>query len=678
MSNNSLACRAKVFASELTDKELFTSKQFLKTCTDYVEGCKIGKINLNIDYNLNSNEVGYTIEKSIYINAASSLCRFYSLQERRVLTVFGVLFHEIAHQRYLDFKGSSKRFYALENGNLPDFSPKSDDAQTAVDEIADVANANSNFFSLMTGVLHNLYNCIEDQNNETLMKAEFGGLVKDAINTSTIALRDSMETIENVEGKSDNLLSPLFMAILAYARFREVPLANPDDMWSTKTMQALKPMIPHIEQAVNTCDTAEKFEHMHDIFLLLWPYIKDQIKKEEKNESQNRQNQQGKESQQSQQKQEGQSGQQKALQNILQQLTTVAEQVGANQAPQQTSNGPGQNSNVASASQKASQNANNCQGLQKSDPNAGKGIRDAIAGKIGQEKAEKEADKEIASGTLAIIQAVDQSSSHKNVPIVTHRVLDVSDSEIELYDKKMSTLRPYAKMLAKKMQAELKDMRMGGVQHFREVGERLEANNAYRKDMRMFCNTKRPEDIPHMAISILVDLSGSMGGARLDGAMDAALMLYEFAQELNVPVMVAGHNTSGNMVNYTVFSDFECATKLDKYRLTKMRANGCNRDGAAIEVSANLLARRPEDTKLLFIISDGQPNHDGYSGNAAAEDIRSICTRYKRKGMQIYAAAIADDKDRLQQIYQEGFLDISDLSALPTLLCKMVKKKILF
>lgn len=183
-----------------------------------------------------------------------------------------------------------------------------------------------------------------------------------------------------------------------------------------------------------------------------------------------------------------------------------------------------------------------------------------------------------------------------------------------------------------------------------------------------------------MAISILVDHSGSMGGERLHSAMRASMLLYDFATKLDIPVEVAGHNTVdyGNGVNYFLYTDFRQVSPDEKYRLAKMVSDDCNRDGAAIEIAANRLARRPEEIRLLIVISDGQPNDAGYGGEEAAKDISGIVKRYQKQGVETIAAAIGDDKERIKSIYGEGaFLDIDDLSRFPKALVGLVRKRLL-
>ena len=105
-------------------------------------------------------------------------------------------------------------------------------------------------------------------------------------------------------------------------------------------------------------------------------------------------------------------------------------------------------------------------------------------------------------------------------------------------------------------------------------------------------------------------------------------------------------------------------------------ARGSNRDGAALRFVAEQLSKRPEAVKILILVSDGQPADSGYGGSAAEEDLRGIKQEYQRKGILFVAAAIGDDKQNIERIYGDSFLDISDLNQLPTKLTAVVKRHV--
>jgi len=140
--------------------------------------------------------------------------------------------------------------------------------------------------------------------------------------------------------------------------------------------------------------------------------------------------------------------------------------------------------------------------------------------------------------------------------------------------------------------------------------------------------------------------------------------------------MVYGHSTHYKGVDLYSYAEFEAYSNDDRYRLMDISAHSCNRDGAALRFVAEQLSRRPEEVKMLMLVSDGQPFDDDYMGTAAEEDLRGIQKEYQRKGLLFIAAAIGDDRENLQRIYGESYLDISDLSQLPIKLTQVVKRHI--
>jgi len=88
------------------------------------------------------------------------------------------------------------------------------------------------------------------------------------------------------------------------------------------------------------------------------------------------------------------------------------------------------------------------------------------------------------------------------------------------------------------------------------------------------------------------------------------------------------------------------------------------------------LSKRHEDIRILILVSDGQPADTGYGGTAAEEDLRGIKHEYARKGILFIAAAVGDDKENLERIYGDSFMDITDLNKLPVALTNAVKQHI--
>ena len=101
-----------------------------------------------------------------------------------------------------------------------------------------------------------------------------------------------------------------------------------------------------------------------------------------------------------------------------------------------------------------------------------------------------------------------------------------------------------------------------------------------------------------------------------------------------------------------------------------------NRDGAALRFVSEQLSKREEDIKLLIQICDGEPYAEGYNGVYAEADLVGIKLEYERRGLIYIVAAIGDDKENIERIYGNSFLDITNLDELPTRLTSIVKKYI--
>ena len=294
--------------------------------------------------------------------------------------------------------------------------------------------------------------------------------------------------------------------------------------------------------------------------------------------------------------------------------------------------------------------------------------------------AEKAACKQLENERLQELNDAAQSISygdiHKGVKITVHRIPEV-DEELETqYHDICGPLLNISKQLQRSLIQKLKDQQRGGKQTGLVMGRRLDAHALCRNDGRVFYKNNLPNEIPRISVGLLLDESGSMScGDRSTYARAAAIILYDFCQALNIPIMVYGHSTSWSSgVDLYSYAEFDSIDRDDKYRLMDIAARGSNRDGAALRFVAEQLSKRDEEVRILMLVSDGQPADCGYGGTAAEEDLRGIKQEYKRKGILFVAAAIGEDKQNIERIYGDSFLDISDLNQLPVKLTAVIKR----
>ena len=293
--------------------------------------------------------------------------------------------------------------------------------------------------------------------------------------------------------------------------------------------------------------------------------------------------------------------------------------------------------------------------------------------------AEKSVCQELEQNRLSELNREAQSISygdiHKGVAIRVNRMTEVPPEMVTQYNAIAGPLLAISKQLQKSLLRQLRDQQRGGKQTGLLMGRRLDAHALFRSDGKVFTKNALPIQPPEMAVGLLLDESGSMCSQdRATYARASAIILYDFCQALHVPVMVYGHSTGGSGVELYSYSEFDAIDREDKYRLVDISARGSNRDGTALRFVAERLSRRTEELKLLILVSDGQPADTGYYGTAAEEDLRGIQQEYRRKGILFIAAAIGDDKENIERIYGDSFLDITDLNQLPVKLTQVVKR----
>jgi len=302
---------------------------------------------------------------------------------------------------------------------------------------------------------------------------------------------------------------------------------------------------------------------------------------------------------------------------------------------------------------------------------------DRLLDQVAETKVHEELESARARELNELANSLSYGDVHSGVQFCVHRMRTVDDDLKEKYQAIAGPLLQISKQLQRSILQQLKDRRQGGKQTGLLMGRRLDTHALPRNDGRAFYKNNLPIDVPRISVALLDDESGSMSSKdRATYARAAAIILYDFCRALDIPVMVYGHSTSGYDVDLYSYAEFEAIDRNDCYRLMDISARGSNRDGAALRFVAEQLSRRQEEIKILMLISDGQPAHNGYIGTAAEEDLRGIQREYQRKGILFVATSIGDDRENLRRIYGDSYMDITDLTQLPVKLTNVVKRHI--
>ena len=286
-------------------------------------------------------------------------------------------------------------------------------------------------------------------------------------------------------------------------------------------------------------------------------------------------------------------------------------------------------------------------------------------------------EEELSEELQCEANSISYGNAHRGVHVIVNRMAHIDQEFIDAYNTVAPELLQLSKRLQRSVKPILQDKRQGGKQTGLLVGKHLNQHALHRDDGRIFCNSRLPSEPINLAVALLVDESGSMCGSdRITRARATAIVIHDFCSQLGIPVMIMGHTADCRTVDLYSYADFDSVDRNDRYRLMDMSARYCNRDGAALRFVAERLRKYPAEVKMLIIISDGQPYDDGYSGSAAEADLRGIKLEYSRRGVQIFAAAIGTDRDRIERIYGNGYLDISDLNQLPVMLTQLIARNL--
>jgi Mg-chelatase subunit ChlD len=173
-----------------------------------------------------------------------------------------------------------------------------------------------------------------------------------------------------------------------------------------------------------------------------------------------------------------------------------------------------------------------------------------------------------------------------------------------------------------------------------------------------------------LKILLMVDISGSMAGIKLEAAKLAMVILceslYEIAQ-LRI-VLFTGDFDALN-IQLKDFEEYPDIKKFDKFgRHVRI---GSNLDGVSLQHEAAKL----EKNVLILVISDGQPAGTHYGLNDAVTEIQAVKKKFK-----VYAFSIDANGDYLNKLYGNNWIltkssDRIDLADKLTQFCKLVVKE---
>lgn len=667
---------------------------YLTNMAQVVSGVYDKTTRVQLIYDERQDMIAYMNKSTIVVNVNNILIRFFESLDKKIMCAMGLNTHEAAHKRYLNLPRLEQINEFRLKGKWPTSTPSGSDPYVIAeieDAIMDATN-NSAVAKIFTQIAWEINNIIADVHDENCVASEFPGMPAKSLAYPQVAMYELVPIFEDEIKRSMNKgerLSFILALILRYARFHDVKI-DTEDCWENEFVLKLVECMDFIEDAIGEDDIDKRQESINEILVICWPFIKEAIeemKEEEKKSGSGSGDGDG-----------AGSVPEEILKKLLEALGESAGETKSTtptglpkRKPSKSSGskkdgdskeeekgeGGGKEDDEGeepkSAEEKLKEASKSAPKIDESE--SAKKAAEKLTEEVAERKAMEKEEKSRTSDICAEITAVD-ARGHAGIRVMAKRKSAVTDDMKDIYDSIAKDLLPISKTMQRQVKQVLKDDE-GGKNYGQIYGKNLEGRSLSRLDGKYFSKTKLPSNSPRLAVAVLVDESGSMGGPREEAARKASILLEDFARGLNVPTLICGHSTegSGTFALYS-YVEFDKIDGGDKYRLADIHARSQNRDGLALKIMCERLSKRTEEVKMLIVISDGQPCDHGYGGSSAEREMQEICREYRKKGLTIFAAAIGNDKENIHRIYKEGFLDITDLTKLPKLMVGLIKKHI--
>ncbi len=683
----------------LTDEELFLSsayQKYLSSMAKAATGRYRQGLQTLMEWDTSSGaDVAYTDNYKIHINAGNHITQSFPSRMLRSESLAGLNGHETAHLLFTDFTTLGLYLGSMDNGAFYPEPPSFDDQyQTGCEEMLEAMQEKDKAACLtLSRCASHISNILEDIYIEARMCEAFPGAFKQGIELNSMRMNELMPSLQSQIDKEYSDFSIMANLLLQYCRAGTINNLNG---YTGPYLDYLEDCVPYVEESLYSDDMKDRLHAANHILGILWEYIKPLIED-------TREKLQNTSEDEAEQLLEGMLGSQihggtplpsGKSGNLPKQADEGKEMQKANPftalPPQERQNAMLNAQDVVAEEGSRIQLAKTSTILDGNNPGItynhqylGSGYEKSasdlfrILNSVATAKAEEQYQQEMTEELQKAANDIHYGNAHAGIHVTVNRMCSVPDYLIQSYQSIAPPLLRVSKRLQKTIAPLLKEESEGGKLKNLQFGKRLDTRALHHEDGTFFTRTRLPSEEQKLAVGLLIDESGSMSCAdRITYARMTAIVLYDFCQSLQIPVTIYGHTTPDCEAGVALYSyaEFDSLDTSDRYRLMDMSARNGNRDGAALRYVAEHLSKRPENQKLLIIISDGQPADYGYYGTEAEADLRGIKKEYSKKGIILFAAAIGSDKENIKRIYQDGFLDITKLEELPKNMALLVKQ----
>lgn len=679
-------------SSSYSDKELFASPYFAEILQGLVEGlCENRKKApiLYVNYEPNSFETSHTDGNEIHHNSASPLIRNLSDTWKKYISNVGTVTHECLHVLFTDFTMLNPLRKSW-NGNKFWFQYSQPDG---FEKIIDYCNTHPSFKRIYAKECCDMVNILEDMYIENIGYQEYSGLC-----TAGITLKNKEKY--NYSNTEEELFDLASQGIITLASVANVLMQMRELGFTPKTgdikkldsepikadrkrvydyLDKVKTFVNVVEYSKSSNKRAEAFEAIAAAMFEL--YNTDENQSEEGGEgSEDETNDETSNQNSSSQDQQGSNFDQMG-EDDLDQLENAINQLLENNGVSKEAEGQSSPSSFSGQLDQniVDQNKQSSDNLVESDASM-KMYIDQIKKEIAKKEAIEDDEIEHLNKLQEEADEIDNLNQNRGTSVYKglslNRPAPVSKYS---YEAIYCDISDKSKTLQRKIRNILKERKTEGYDSGYFMGQKFNPGDIYHKDGKYFSREIVPDGQPDVVFGILVDESGSMSGKKINKARQTTILLEDVLRNLDIPAIICGHTTSyyTDEVLINNYVDFDTNDGKDKYRLGQICSSANNIDGAAITYIGEKLSKRPENIKVMIVISDGAPCGGSYYSNNPDEDTKEAIKKYRKKDINIFGAII-DDYSQVASLYGNNYcFDCTNGDSLQRELIKLIKKYIL-
>lgn len=671
------------------------------------------------------NRMGWCDGKQVAINYGNALTAGFLTMVQKHLSLIGVTGHEGGHKNYSDFPLRQKYLDGILDGVWYPYPPEAENQQEAEDleQIKGYFDRkDKNALALIVQVAAYLHNLLEDVYVEEKMCSRFPGSVRRGILLNRERNAELIPSVRKLLEEQEDNLSILMNLCGQYALSGRI---NNWDGLENDLLEKMKELMPVIREGREKEGSSIRYLVVNRIILKIWKYLYEIIhemesqREEQQKEEDDGGNEAGKEQgegdaqpeeqESSKENPDGQTSDltdmpevSSAMQEYLAHLVSMIPHLTENKEEKGVFLGfpedvpwdgaweqdpSGTRGTHISAEKKEGTEG---EAGENSEADAKPGSTEEVDAEerfqmllwdMAKERVDARINAEINQSLQKEMDGIDFDAGHRKVKKVVCRQYEITEQQKEQYRKYQEQVKKVQRRLRSAILPILQEQR-ARTERYLFMGRRVDMRSIASPQGAIY-RKQYPGKKVDMAVSILIDMSESMKGKRMEQAKLAAFCLYDFCRKAGIAVAIYGHHTDGlrhkRLEDETVYlhccAEFD-PDKNDGCRIAALRPDGANRDGVALKFIGEKLLRRREAQKLLILISDGFPNSNRYNGEQAKKDLAAIRKELMGGGIVFVAAAIGADKKKIREIYESSFLDISDIEKLPITLTQQIAKQI--